>query len=461
MNKGQVKYWFSIVLLAIIGTLAFISILGTMTFNYEALEFKIGIQIFDHGFTEIRIPPIGSIRAKTHIAPLKLSISLENVDIKLLQGLLDTNPNKDALLKNFEQKISKIAKIYIVRLFVLAVLGGIAGSLFYDRKRLKPLWCGALVGTLIFLVFILGSIATFDLHAFQNPEYQGALEAAPWMIGLAEQAFVKLDTLSAQLELMAKNFYVLFEKIDTLDTLSDSEGTLKVLHVSDFHNNRAALQFVTQVVKSFKVDFVIDTGDFTDYGTPIEAQLLEYLQDIPVPYLFIAGNHDSPEIIKKLQQISQVEIVDGNFTNMKGLRILGLHDPASLSNNITTPDGEIIKNYQDKLVELWESEIDNPPDIVAIHNYAIGKVLAGKAPLIIHGHDHEFKIYDDQGTVVIDAGTTGAAGIRGLQATKEIPYTVALLHFQQEEDHFVLTAVDSIKVYNMQSGFILERNVVN
>lgn len=454
-------YWFSIFLLSVIGTLAFISLFGTMTFNYEALEFKIGLQIFDHGFTEIKIPPIGSISAKTHIAPLKLGITLENIDLKLLQGLLDSSPNKDTLVKNFEEKLYAIAKLYVIKLFILSVLGGAAGSLFYDRKKIKPLLCGSLVGALIFVVFILGSIATFDVSAFQNPEYQGALEAAPWMMGLVEQAFLKLDTLSDQLELLAKNFYILFEKVNTMESLSEAEGTLKVLHVSDFHNNRAALSFVTQVVKSFNVDFVIDTGDFTDYATPVEAQLLEFLKEIPVPYVFIAGNHDSPDIITKLKEIEQVKTFDDkNILEVKGLRIMGVNDPASLSSNIVPPDAQMIEEFQKKLLVLWEKERDNIPDIVAIHNYNIGKVLAGKAALIIHGHDHQFKQYNDKGTVVIDAGTTGAAGIRGLQATNEIPYTVALLHFKLFEEKYSLTAVDVIKVYNLQSGFILERHII-
>ncbi|MFZ5943628.1 MAG: metallophosphoesterase family protein [Bacillota bacterium] len=447
-------------MLASIGTLLFISILGTMTFNFEALEFSLGIQIFDHGFTDLKIPPIGTVRAKTHIAPLKFTISLQNIDIKLLEGLLEDTPDKERLLESFENRIYSISKIFLVRLFILSVVGGIAGSLLLERKKVKPVLIGALIGGLIFVFLILGSISTYDINAFKNPEYKGALEAAPWMIGLAEQAFIRLDTLSQQLELMAKNFYILFEKINTLQTMSSSEGTVKVLHVSDFHNNRAALKFVSQVVKSFNVDFVIDTGDFTDYATPIETQLLEHLKEIKVPYVFIPGNHDSPAIIKKLKQIPHVIVVSESIKNIKGINILGVEDPASLTNSAIPSDNELSDSYQKRLLELWENSKENPPDIVAVHNYKIGRILAGKAELILHGHDHEYKIYQEGKSVIIDAGTTGAAGIRGLQATKEIPYTVALLHFQKSGERFHLTAVDTIRVYNLQSGFILERQVL-
>lgn len=430
-----------------------------MSFNFEALEFKVAIQIFDHGFTDFKIPPIGTVRAKTHISPLKLSITLENIDIKLLQSLLETSPNKEQILKNFEARIYKVGKVFLLRLLVLALLGGAVGSLFYERKKIKPLLCGILVGAMVYVILIIGTFATFDASGFQNPEYYGALEAAPWMMGLAEQAFIKLDTLSQQLEIMAENFYILFEKVNSLEAVSSVEGTIKILHVSDYHNNGAALKFVNQVVRSFNVDFVIDTGDFTDYATPIEAQLLEYLKNIPVPYIYIAGNHDSPAIKKKLKQFPQVQVVSEGIINVKGLNILGLHDPASLTNNVIPPDLEMIGIYKDKLLNLWEN-FNGPIHILAIHNFKIGQVLAGKVPLIIHGHDHEFKVYQEGSTLVVDAGTTGAAGIRGLQATKEIPYTVALLHFNNINGKVELSAVDTIKVFNVQSGFILERKVI-
>ncbi|NLT95907.1 MAG: metallophosphoesterase [Clostridia bacterium] len=431
-----------------------------MNFNFEALEFSLAIQIFDHGFTDFKITPFGTVRAKTHMAPFKLTIALENVDVNLLQNMLESSPNHAQILENFENQIRKISKIFLFRLLVLALLGGAAGSLLYQRNRLKPLLCGLAVGALVFSVLMVSAFATFDIKGFQNPEYHGALQAAPWMMGLAEQAFVQIDTLGKQLEIMAENFYLLFEKINSLQTLSTAEGSVKVLHVSDYHNNQAALKFVRQVVNSFKVDFVIDTGDFTDYATPIEAQLLEFLKGIPVPYIFIPGNHDSPAIVEKISQFPQVHVISEGVAIVKGLRIIGLHDPASLTNNIASPDSDTINIYQQKLLDLLENNSDEPPHILAIHNYKIGKILAGKVPLILHGHDHQFKIYEEDSTLVIDAGTTGAAGIRGLQATKEIPYTVALLHFQNINGEYKLSAVDSIKIFNLQSGFILERKVV-
>ena len=78
------------------------SFLGQMSFNFEALEFSIAIHIFDHGFTDFKVTPFGTVRAKTHIAPVNLTIALENIDINLLQTML-----KPTLIIKRYWKISK------------------------------------------------------------------------------------------------------------------------------------------------------------------------------------------------------------------------------------------------------------------------------------------------------------------------------------------------------------------
>lgn len=454
------KYWLGIILLSLIGSIFFLNLMGNITFNFEALEFKLGIQVFSRGCTDINIPPIGTVRAKTHLLPIRISFTLQNIDLKLLETLLETAPEKEQLFEDFKREISNILDIYFLKLFVISALGGMLGSILFERNQIKPLLYSALVGVLFCTLILVGTVATYDISTFQNPEYQGALEAAPWMMGLAEQAFVQLNTLGEQLQIMAQNIYLLFEKINTMESLSTAEGTIKILHVSDLHNNQAALKFINQVINSFNVDLVIDSGDLTDYGTPIEAQILDYLADFPVPYLFVAGNHDSTAIINKLEQFSQVKVLNEGVLEIAGLKIIGLADPASLTNDIVPAEKEMVEVYQNKLKELWENNRALSPQIAVIHNYKIGQVLAGKVPLILHGHDHGCKIYNDQGTLVIDAGTSGAAGIRGLQATKEIPYTVVLLHFQKEEENLKITAIDTI-TFHLTSGFTLDRQVID
>lgn len=206
------------------------------------------------------------------------------------------------------------------------------------------------------------------------------------------------------------------------------------------------------------IDFIVDTGDLTDYGTPLETLLLKRIGRLPVPYLFAAGNHDSPAVIEKLKKLPNVKVLQGNPVREKGLVVAGFPDPSSTTGNIAPPPLESIPGYaagiKDKIAGIGAS-----PDVLAVHNHRIAARLAGVAPVLLFGHNHQLGIEEQGGSVMVNSGSTGAAGIRGLQATKEVPYTMSLLHFQKTAQGFRLSAVDTFQVYGMENGFSMERRV--
>ncbi|HBR29780.1 MAG TPA: metallophosphoesterase, partial [Firmicutes bacterium] len=73
---------------------------------------------------------------------------------------------------------------------------------------------------------------------------------------------------------------------------------------------------------------------------------------------------------------------------------------------------------------------------------------------------HKPAIAEEGGTVLINAGTTGAAGVRGL-GNDTIPYSVALLRFNLTDGKYQLAAVDQIRVFSLNGRFILERTVMD
>ncbi|MFO7819772.1 MAG: metallophosphoesterase, partial [Halanaerobacter sp.] len=224
------------------------------------------------------------------------------------------------------------------------------------------------------------------------------------------------------------------------------------------HNNPLAIKFVEQIVDSFAVDFIIDTGDITDYGSPLEANLLKELNRLTVPYVFIPGNHDSPKIIEELSEFPNLYLLRKDIIEIKGIKIAGLEDPSAQSSEVKVVGGKDLAPFQDQLVKLI-AQAKRMPDIIAVHQFDLAKPLVGKIPLLMHGHDHSFKIYDQDETLIIDAGTTGAAGVRGLKSKEGIPYSVALLHFKDKSSNLKLKFVDIIRFYNRHSGFILERRL--
>ncbi|RYD02021.1 hypothetical protein N752_26575 [Desulforamulus aquiferis] len=210
----------------------------------------------------------------------------------------------------------------------------------------------------------------------------------------------------------------------------------------------------------FSVDLIIDTGDISDFGTPLEGLLLESIRDLPVPYLFIAGNHDSPDIINKLKEFRGNVLVAENPVEISGLRIAGFHDPVSASNVITPAAPDMVSKHIAEIKEFIKAENEHKPiDIIAVHSPYVAQPLAGLAPVLVFGHNHQFGVSTANNSVLVNAGTTGASGLGTLQEIERRPYSVMLLHFYVDSEETRLLAVDSIRVDSVTSEFSMQRHL--
>ncbi|HBV97507.1 MAG: hypothetical protein JL50_07960 [Peptococcaceae bacterium BICA1-7] len=442
---------------ALVFAFIFISLMGHQSFRIEALEVQMGIRPAVLGRTVVEMPPLANVMANTHSTPLSLDLSIRSIDLQSVQQMLEKKEINAGMFDSVAKDLRRAAVILALKILLLSAAGGAFGVFILQRRPgLKHLW-GAMAATLVMGVLLLGTYATYDINRFKNPEYTGALKTAPWIIGLAGQSLDKIDTLSSNMEMVATNIHQLFSQIDNFSAgAGDQEGMIKVLHVSDIHNNPASMTYIQRIAESFKVDVIIDTGDITDYGTPLESLLLENLSGLKIPYLYIAGNHDSPETIKKMKSIRGVTVLDGSTVMVKKLRFAGFSDPSSKSLDIDSPPLEMIPGYAGEIAEKLAQ--DEQPDILAVHNHRIAGLLAGKAPVIIYGHDHRLAVKEEKGSIMIDSGSTGAAGMRMLQGDRT-PYSLDIQYYSPVGEKMMLKAVDTITVENLDSGFHLERHI--
>lgn len=448
-----------IIPVSVIFSLLFIFLLGDMTFTLQGIEFHAALEPSKLGITEVTIPPVGSITSQTHFLPINISLTVLNINIEALQKLIIDAPLSSVLAQDVKAKLQDIALIFVLHMLFLAGLGGMFGAVLISGKNVKQALTGSVSGLLVAVILVGTTYMTYKPEKLRTPEYHGALKAAPWAIDLAEKAFQRFNELGPQMQIIAANLFNVFEQIDKIKPIGQDTDDLLVLHVSDIHNNPAAHKFIEQIVESFPVDLVIDTGDITDYGTPIESRLLKGLAGMKIPYLFIPGNHDSLQTSRDLSKYPQVQVLTGGIVDVQGLRILTIADPASATAAIITTDPKEIAEAKMKLKLFWE-EAPNKPNLLVIHNYALAEELLGYVPLILFGHTHQYTIREKNGSILVNAGTTGAAGLRGLQASKEIPYSVVLLHFNRDENNELqLSATDTIRLDNFEKGFILERKL--
>jgi 3',5'-cyclic AMP phosphodiesterase CpdA len=176
--------------------------------------------------------------------------------------------------------------------------------------------------------------------------------------------------------------------------------------------------------------------------------------------LFIPGNHDSPLIIANLRKLDNVTVLSSGPIRFHGLTINGVADPASSDYNSDVSSLQVMAGIRDAFSQrIFEAE--SFPDIIAVHNRDLAENLIGSVPLILHGHDHKYLLTVNGRTVMDDAGTTGAAGLRSI-TKKGVPYSASILYWQKDAaGKLKLQAIDSISIDGAKGKFSLERHAYN
>lgn len=450
-------------LMVVVAFVFFFGLLAEVTGEDGPFTFTFDFNWGWPGETRLVIPLLGEVKAYTHHWPVVLSLTVERIDTALLQHELTayTHPNH-----YLQELLPRLQRLFYLFLFKLVLLGAVAGgmvALLLGRRELRLLWRAMVAGFLVILLVLGGVALDYNEEAFKTPRYEGVMEFAPWVLGLIDQGLTYLPELSERLSLVAGNMDRLVTQMDLLTPLARADGELKILHVSDIHNNPAAFEFIERIAEGFGVDLIVDTGDLTDYGTALETKLAGRIKTLDVPYLFIPGNHDSPEVIDGLQKLPNTIVLEKGIYNFRGLTILGWEDPAVRDPATLLTEDDDMQKEAELLLE-YSSTVSEEVDVLAVHNIKLAEGLTGQIPVILYGHNHRAAVQEIDDTIFVNAGTSGAAGLRGLE-NEALPYSVALLRFDRrkdtaEEPRFCLSAVDLVRVYSLDGKFILERKVI-
>ncbi|HHW14227.1 MAG TPA: metallophosphoesterase [Firmicutes bacterium] len=411
------------------------------------------------GETTLAFPPFGEVSAATHPrVPLRVRFTLAGVDLPALRQWVGQTASAEAAWQAAENSLPPLAWRFILRTGLLAAVLGVGGARLAGRGW-RGCAAGALGGLLAVAVLSGAVVAEFDRSAFERPRYQGALETAPWVVGLLEKNWEKVGTLGDQMQGVAQTLSGLSDRLGSLATVARPPQDLRILHVSDLHNNPVGVKFIAEAVRAFKVDAVLDTGDLTDWGTPLETDLVRDIVRLGVPYFFVPGNHDSPELLRELRRYPQVKVVDDRQVVYRGLVLFGAADPSARRDDPEPASPGELAREAEALAGRVEG-LRTRPDVVAVHNAKLGAKLVGKVPVLLYGHDHRLSVKRERGTLLVDAGTTGAAGVRGLDPRREVPYSMVLLYFSRTPAGYRLRALDTLEVRDRTAGFALNRILV-
>lgn len=450
----------AIILLVCLGTIFFIQLFAQTTFKYDSLSFTLRTQFGKTGGTVIAVPPVGRLFLKSHYTPWQLIITLDEVDFLKLEKQFDNLPPKELWLGLLQKEALKAVGLLFILVTVFGITGGALILLaFKVYPPDRSFWLGILVSLSLIILLIGSTILSYDPRSVEQPRFQGVLASAPWAMNIISMGLDNIEVIGDNLKKISRGLPMLYKQAGQIKNMGDFQTDLAVLHVTDIHNNPAAFDFIAELVANFKIQLIIDTGDLTDYGTPLEAELIQRIAQLKTPYLFVPGNHDSPMILKRLKKNKTVRILGEGHLKLKkiNLTVAGLADPASDNYSSDLSPREELERARDTLSENV-IKLDFVPDIVAVHNRILAEQLIGKVPLILYGHDHKYNLSIEENSVLDNAGTTGAAGIRGLTGDG-VPYSATILYWKKDPSgRLKLNAADSIKINGTEGHLTIDRH---
>ncbi|WP_432502157.1 metallophosphoesterase family protein [Kineococcus arenarius] len=451
-------HWLLVVAVACTAAALAVPGAGAVRRGVGSVTARLSLALAARGGTRVELPPLGRLTMDTHSGPLAVRVGVEDVDPAAARGVLTGAVPREELVRDVEADVRSALRALALRSAAVALLAGaLACALVFRDPRAVAVGAAAVLAGLAATGAVVA--ATARPQAITRPACTGLLARAPALAGAARNARTDFGAYGERLAQLVSGVTRLHARLQDLPGTSTGDGT-RVLWVSDVHNNPQAYSLVRTLVEQHDVQAVVDTGDSTDLGTDVENRQLAGIADLPVPYLWVRGNHDSAATQAYLATLPNVRVLDDGATaQVAGLRFAGTGDPRF------TP----VKRLQEapgaaaaelaRAGEALARAVDaspEPVDVALVHEPSMAPPLHGHVPLVLDGHVHERRSRRRGGTLELTQGSSGGAGLRMLDGGRTLPLQLSVLHFDPATR--ALVAVDEITVAGLgQQRVLVER----
>ncbi|MGN9777761.1 metallophosphoesterase [Micromonospora sp. H33] len=423
------------------------------------------------GSTTVDVPPLGALLLDSHDGPTHLTVELGALDQSRTEALLHDPASISQASQTAVDDVREGVMRLGLRTVASAVLVTLLLALLVFRDTRRAAWAGGLA-----LAVTAGSLgtaaATLRPQAIEEPRYEGLLVNAPAIVGDARRIANDYTRYAEQLQRLVGNVSQLYTTVSALPVYEPDPDTTRVLHISDMHLNPTAWQLIRTVVEQFNIDVVIDTGDITDWGSEPEASYVGAIGLLQKPYVFIRGNHDSGRTAAAVARQRNAIVLDNTTTTVAGLTIAGIGDPRFTPDKSTSPAGSgLTRETANQLIgvgdKLAATARSSPRkvNIALVHDPASAGPLAGTCPLVLAGHTHRREVSKlpqapgQAPTLLMVQGSSGGAGLRGLEGEQPTPLSMSVLYFDDKDK--LLQAYDDITVGGTgQAQVNLQRHIV-
>jgi predicted phosphodiesterase len=441
----------TIALLGAVGGLAAISLAPPARRTVGPGELSMRAFPSAQGTSSLALPPLGEVRAATHAAPLRIELRVDRIDVESLESVLDADEPEETLRGDVERDLGPLLRAFALRTIAAALVGGVVTGALLPRRAAHRV---ALAGgsAVVVAAALLGwSWASYDSKGFDHAQFTGPLERAPAILDAAQRQIDGLADVRDRVKVLSEQLSGIYAAVERDPVKVDTT----ILHVSDIHSNPLGVEIVTQLARAFDVDAVLDTGDLTSFGNPVEGRITELLDDVPAPYYFVAGNHDSAANRDAIAATPGVTVLDGTSVDIGDVRVLGFADPTfTADGSISAAEGDRRRLARAGLVA--DQVRRTGPDVLAVHDLRLASESPGAVPVIVSGHAHERKQRVVDGTLELVVGSTGATGLGAFTVQTGMPYEAELLRFRGRR----LVAVDYVTLDGVSGEFRVDRRLV-
>ena len=467
----RLRVWAAVVAVSLTGV-----VVGTMLFAQSEIAvgpFRADMSISPslQGGTEVDIPPLGSLHLDSHDGPIHLKVDLGSLDQARTAALIDDPTAISAAGQSAVDDVTKgVLQLGLRALGAAVVCALILSALiFRDVRRVAAAGVLALVVTGGSLGLAAGTIRP---DAISEPRYEGLLVNAPAVVGDARRIADNYGRHADQPQQLVSNVSRIYTTVSALPVFEPAANTTRILHVSDLHLNPTSWGVIRTVVKQWDIDAVVDTGDIVDWGSAAETSYVSNIAQVGVPYIYVRGNHDSIAIQNAVARQPNAIVLDNTTTTVHNLTIAGIGDPEFTPDKSNQPaeadDPEfspLVAGGERLAATIRGSK--TTVNVAMVHDPAMAPPLSGVVPLVLAGHKHKREVSvlaapapepspsvvtpsasaavsaAPQETRLLVEGSSGGAGLRGLEKEEPTPLTMSVLYFDETQ---TLKAYDDIQL---------------
>ncbi|MGV9405949.1 metallophosphoesterase family protein [Streptomyces sp. NPDC003674] len=400
------------------------------------------------GGTKINVSPLGALTLDSHVAPVRLDVNVDQLDPLRAQALVDHPERISGLQDEVARDVEHGTLDLALRSCAAVVTGATALGLAVYRRPRRAVTAGGLA---LALLAASGACAyaTWNPKSVLEPRFSGLLSSAPSVVGNARSIVTEFDVYQKELARLVTNVTKLYDVTSTLPAYQPDPATLRVLHVSDIHLNPASWKIIASLVKQYKVDVIVDSGDTMDHGTAAENGFLDPIADLGVPYVWVRGNHDSRATQRYLERMKNVHVLDdGRASTVAGLRFAGIGDPQYTPDRSVATGGDAAERLAgDRLASALRDQraAGTPVDVAVAHEPVAARETDGTVPLVLCGHlHHEGTELLKYGTRLRMEGSTGGSGLRAVEGKYPDPIEASILYVDRDSRR--LQAWDEIRL---------------